>query len=232
VKNTYVEPGRQTDLVRDLAREATEYVESRGLVTVPPLAKEIWRMEMLSPERQKVSPFFLGGEVIQVSYPTDEMSAEDKLMSLRGNNPHFSRATVHHELIPGHHLQRFMTRRYMSHRQEFSTPFWTEGWALYWEMRLWDLGFARGVQEELRLRREQERLGVPREVPDGAGDARPERAVFPGMDHGESRLPQAARHPHGKRRLPAPVDPFEVDPHRHATSRAPSRQRRSVRNFE
>ena len=151
MKNTYVEPGRQTDLVRDLAREATEYVESRGLVTVPPLAKEIWRMEMLSPERQKVSPFFLGGEVIQVSYPTDEMSAEDKLMSLRGNNPHFSRATVHHELIPGHHLQRFMTRRYMSHRQEFSTPFWTEGWALYWEMRLWDLGFPRGPEDRVGM---------------------------------------------------------------------------------
>ena len=151
VKNSYVEPGRQTDLVRDLAHEATAYVESRGLVTVPPLAKEIWRMEMLSPERQRVNPFFLGGEVIQVSYPTDEMSADDKLMSMRGNNPHFSRATVHHELIPGHHLQRFMTERYMPHRDEFSTPFWTEGWALYWEMRLWDMGFPRGPEDRVGM---------------------------------------------------------------------------------
>ena len=151
VKNSYVEPGRQTDLVRDLAYEATEYVESRGLVTVPPLAKEIWRMEMLSPERQKVSPFFLGGEVISVSYPTDAMSADDKLMSMRGNNPHFSRATVHHELIPGHHLQGFMTERYMPHRDEFSTPFWTEGWALYWEMRLWDMGFPRGPEDRVGM---------------------------------------------------------------------------------
>ena len=151
VKNSYVEPGRQTDLVRDLAYEATTYVESRGLVTVPPLAKEIWRMEMLSPERQKVSPFFLGGEVIYVSYPTDEMSADDKLMSMRGNNPHFSRATVHHELIPGHHLQRYMNERYMPHRDEFSTPFWTEGWALYWEMRLWDMGFPRGPEDRVGM---------------------------------------------------------------------------------
>jgi hypothetical protein len=151
VKNSYVEPGRQPDLIRDLALEAIQYVESRGLVTVPPLAKEVWRMEMMSPERQKVSPFFLGGEVILVSYPTDEMTAEDKLMSLRGNNPHFSRATVHHELIPGHHLQYFMTQRYMSHRNEFSTPFWTEGWALYWEMRLWDLGFPRGPEDRIGM---------------------------------------------------------------------------------
>jgi len=98
-------------------------------------------MEMMTPQRQLVSPFFTGGEVISVAFPADSMTHEDKLMSLRGNNIHFSRATVHHELIPGHHLQQFMNRRYNSHRRAFGTPFWTEGWALYWEMLLWDLGF-------------------------------------------------------------------------------------------
>ena len=88
---------------------------------------------------------------MQVSYPTDEMAAEDKLMSLRGNNPHFSRATVHHELIPGHHLQGFMIDRYMPHRREFGTPFWMEGWALYWEMRLWDLGFPRSPEDRVGM---------------------------------------------------------------------------------
>jgi hypothetical protein len=151
VKNTYVGPGRQPDLVRDLAVEAIAYVEERNLVTVPPLAREIWRMEMLSPEAQKVSPFFLGGEVIRVSYPTDAMEDADKRMSLRGNNPHFSRATVQHELIPGHHLQGFMTQRYNSHRASFSTPFWGEGWALYWEMLLWDLGFPRGPEDRVGM---------------------------------------------------------------------------------
>ncbi len=151
VKQSYVEPGRQPDLVRDLAREAEEFVERHDLVTVPPLAKEIWRMEMMSPERQRVSPFFLGGEVIRISYPTEAMTHEEKLMSMRGNNPYFSRATVHHELIPGHHLQGFMTSRYNSHRQAFSTPFWGEGWALYWEMLLWDLGFARTPEERIGM---------------------------------------------------------------------------------
>jgi uncharacterized protein (DUF885 family) len=151
VKNLYVEPGKQTDVIRDLAYEAIDYVESRGWLTVPPLAKEIWRMEMMTPERQKVSPFFLGGEVIQVSYPTDGMEHEDKMMSMRGNNPHFSRATVQHELIPGHHLQGFMTSRYNQHRQEFSTPFWGEGWALYWEMVLWDSGFPRGPEDKVGM---------------------------------------------------------------------------------
>ena len=141
VKNTYVEPGRQPDLVRDLARQAEAFFDQHDWVTIPPLAREDWRMEMIPPERQRVSPFVLGGETIQVSYPTADMTDEEKLMSMRGNNPHFSHATVFHELNPGHHLQGFMTARYNSHRRLFGTPFWNEGQSLYWEMFLWDHGF-------------------------------------------------------------------------------------------
>jgi hypothetical protein len=149
VKNKYVDPGKQVDVIRDLAIEAIEYVEKNDLVTVPPLARESWRMEMMSPERQLVNPFFTGGEVISVSYPTKDMSQEAKLMSMRGNNPHFSRATVHHELIPGHHLQGYMTARYKPYRGLFSTPFWGEGWSLYWELLLWDRGFAKTPEDRI-----------------------------------------------------------------------------------
>lgn len=151
VKNLHVEPGRQPELIAGMAREAVEFLESRDLLTIPPLAKETWRMEMLSPEAQLASPFFLGGEVIQVAYPTSGMGHEAKMMSLRGNNVHFARATVHHELIPGHHLQGFMNQRYRTYRSVFGTPFWTEGWALYWEMRLWDLGFPRGPEDRVGM---------------------------------------------------------------------------------
>jgi uncharacterized protein (DUF885 family) len=151
VKDKYVEPGKQTDVIRDLALEAIEYVEKNDLVTVPPLARESWRMEMMSPERQLVNPFFTGGEVISVSYPTNTMSHEAKMMSMRGNNPHFSRATVQHELIPGHHLQGYMTARYKPYRGLFSTPFWGEGWALYWELLLWDRGFAKTPEDKIGM---------------------------------------------------------------------------------
>jgi uncharacterized protein (DUF885 family) len=149
VKNKYVEPGKQPELIKELAFEAIEYVEKNDLVTVPPLARESWRMEMMSPERQLVNPFFTGGEVISVSYPTNNMTHEQKMMSMRGNNPHFSRATVHHELIPGHHLQGFMTARYKPYRYLFSTPFWGEGWSLYWELLLWDRGFAKTPEDRI-----------------------------------------------------------------------------------
>jgi uncharacterized protein (DUF885 family) len=141
VKNDHVEPGKQPEFIRELALEAIDYMKKNDLMTVPPLAEETWRMVMMSPERQKVSPFFLGGETIMVSFPTNEMDHETKMMSMRGNNKHFARATVFHELIPGHHMQQFMNSRNRPYRQLFGTPFWVEGWALYWEMILWDRGF-------------------------------------------------------------------------------------------
>jgi uncharacterized protein (DUF885 family) len=70
---------------------------------------------------------------------------------LRGNNKYFSRAVVFHELIPGHHLQFYYGQRYQTQRQMFDTPFWTEGWALYWEMSLYDRGFARTPEERLGM---------------------------------------------------------------------------------
>ncbi len=141
VKQSAVPPGEQINLVRDLEFDGLEFLKKNDLITVPPLAQDIWRIEMLSPERQKTSPFFLGGEVLLVAYPTDSMADDDKLMAMRGNNPHFSHATVFHEMIPGHHLQGFMNARYDEYRNEFRTPFWTEGGAFYWETIFWDLGY-------------------------------------------------------------------------------------------
>jgi hypothetical protein len=141
VKTLHVPPGEQPRLIRDQAVEAVAFLNKHDLITIPPLAEETWRMQMMTPERQRINPFFTGGEVISISYPTGGMSHEQKLMSMRGNNIHFSRSTVFHELIPGHHLQQFMNKRYRPYRQAFRTPFWTEGWAFYWEMVLWDRNF-------------------------------------------------------------------------------------------
>ncbi|WP_226895701.1 DUF885 family protein [Luteolibacter marinus] len=151
VSGKHVEPGEQPALIKQLADESIAFVEEHDLVTVPDLAKETWRMEMMTPELQKQTPFFTGGEVISVAYPTSTMSHEDKLMGMRGNNIHFSRAAVHHELIPGHHLQLYMARRYNTHRSLFRTPFLIEGWALHWEMLLWDLDFQRSAEDRVGM---------------------------------------------------------------------------------
>jgi uncharacterized protein (DUF885 family) len=149
VKTMHVAPGEQPRLIRELAREAIDYVLDHDLVTVPALASETWGMRMMSPQRQLVNPFFTGGEIISVSYPTDAMPHDAKLQSMRGNNIPFARATVHHELIPGHHLQGFMASRERPYRGLFATPFWGEGWALYWEMLLYDRGFAKTPEDRV-----------------------------------------------------------------------------------
>ncbi|MBN8576125.1 MAG: DUF885 family protein [Cyclobacteriaceae bacterium] len=150
VKQAYVPEGQQPEAMLKLYDESIAFLKKNDLLTIPPIAEETWRMRMIPPRQQLISPFFLGGEVLQISYPTDAMDHEAKLMSMRGNNPHFSRATVHHELIAGHHLQGFMNNRYKAYRH-YRTPFWTEGWALYWELILWDMNFPRGPEDKIGM---------------------------------------------------------------------------------
>ncbi|KAJ4419744.1 hypothetical protein N0V82_004787 [Gnomoniopsis sp. IMI 355080] len=139
VQNIYVDPGKQPQLIKFLVDSAAAYVKRNDLVTVPPLAEK-WTMSMMSPAMQKVNPFFLGGPKIIVSYPTTDMAHSDKLMSMRGNGPHLSKATAFHEMIPGHHLQGFVGGRSQAYRNVFDTPFYVEGWAMYWELVFWDRG--------------------------------------------------------------------------------------------
>ncbi|NIJ51247.1 DUF885 family protein [Dyadobacter arcticus] len=151
VKNSYVPAGEQPQLIMKLYNDAKDFITKNNLYDYPEIADETWGMQMMSPERQLVNPFFLGGRDIIISYPTNTMEHEDKLMSMRGNNPYFSRSTVHHELVPGHHLQYYMGSRYKPYRDEFGTPFWTEGWALYWELLLYEKGFAKTPEERIGM---------------------------------------------------------------------------------
>lgn len=152
VKADHAAPGEQDDAIAKLAREAIAFVDARNLVTVPELCRETWRVDMVSPEGQKFLPFAAyGGQRMLVAYAAEAMSNDDKQMSMRGNNAHFTRIVVPHELIPGHHLQGFMAQRHRAYRERFSTPFLVEGWSLYWEMLLWDLGYPQTPQDRIGM---------------------------------------------------------------------------------
>lgn len=151
VKETYVPAGEQPQAINDIYNQSVKFIEDKDLITLPELTKETWQMIMMTPERQKVNPFFTGGWEISISYPTEEMNQNDKLMSMRGNNPNFSRATVQHELLPGHNLQFFMNSRNKSYRAPFDTPFWMEGWALYWEINLWNKQFPQTPEQKMGM---------------------------------------------------------------------------------
>jgi uncharacterized protein (DUF885 family) len=151
VKLMYVEPGKQPEVALSLAHQAEKFLDDHNLVTVPAIAHETWRMQMMPPAQQLVAPFFLGGETLLVAFPTSNMTYEQKMTTLRGNSLPFSHAVVFHELIPGHELQGYMAARYKSYRRTAfgGTPFLTEGWALHWELEMWDLGFHKTPEERI-----------------------------------------------------------------------------------
>jgi uncharacterized protein (DUF885 family) len=78
------------------------------------------------------------------------MTYEQKMNTMRGNNIPMSRATVFHELIPGHHLQGYYAARIKSYRSAVGgTPFMTEGWSLYWELLMWYLKFQKTPEDRV-----------------------------------------------------------------------------------
>jgi len=149
VKAAHVPPGEQDNLVAAEAERAIAFLKKHDLVSIPPLCEETWRMQMIPPEMQKTLPYAVYSQPsMMVAYATEAMPHEDKLMSMRGNNRHFTRIVTPHELIPGHHLQRFVAQRNRPWRSLFSTPFYVEGWALHWEMLLWDRGYADSPEDK------------------------------------------------------------------------------------
>ncbi len=152
VKDDQVPPGEQGAFVRDEAHAIIKFLKDHDLVTIPPLCEESWRLEMHSVQTQRVLPYAVyGGQYMGVSYAAESMPHADKLMSMRGNNRHFTHIVTPHELIPGHHLQGFYAEREHTYRQMFYTPFYVEGWALYWEMNLWDKGWAGATGQDATM---------------------------------------------------------------------------------
>lgn len=142
VKESHVSPGQQPGVIRNLLFEAIDYLRAKDLITIPQVASESLHMVMMSAERQLVNPFFTGGSEISVSYPTNTMEHEARLQSMRGNSTPLSHATAFHEMIPGHNFVGFMGSRFGDYRARLSsTSFYGEGWPLYWELLMYDLGF-------------------------------------------------------------------------------------------
>jgi uncharacterized protein (DUF885 family) len=150
-KQTAVPPGGQPLMIMGLLNEAVAYLRANDLITVPAVAAESQHMTMLSPQQQLTSPFFLGGSHILVSYPTDTMEFDARMQSMRGNNPGFSHATAFHEMIPGHNLVGYLGQRYGDYRPNLTNggPFYGEGWPLYWELTMYELGFHKTPEQKV-----------------------------------------------------------------------------------
>ncbi|WP_165075559.1 DUF885 domain-containing protein [Paludisphaera rhizosphaerae] len=152
IKGDVVRPGEQDRAVRDLVAETLAFLDQHDLVTVPKLARENWTLDPTPPENQKTSPYFFyspGANTVGMAYAGEKQDLDGKRSAMRSNNVHFTKNAALHELIPGHHLQSFSMARHNAHRRPFGTPFWMEGWSLYWEMLAWDLGFPKTPADRL-----------------------------------------------------------------------------------
>lgn len=150
IKSRHAPPGGQAAAVSVEAEKTIRFLKDKDLITIPKLAEETWGLSMVGAEQQKVLPYVAySRQDMRVAYANESMSHEEKLMSMRGNNSAFLHIVTPHELIPGHHLQGFMASRHSIQRQGFDTPFFVEGWALYWEMLLWDLGYTATPEEKI-----------------------------------------------------------------------------------
>lgn len=152
VKSDFAAPGEQDTLIRAISQEAITFTRTHHLVTLPDTCLETLRLTMMTPETMKTIPYAAyNGQAMMVAFARNDMAHDDKLMTMRGNNRHFMRAVTPHELIPGHHLQRFQAVRHNPHRALFSTPFYVEGWALYGERRFWDQGWAQTPEDRIGM---------------------------------------------------------------------------------
>ena len=108
-------------------------------------------MEMMTPERQLVSPFFLGGEVIigLVSHQHDGPRAEDDEHA-RQQHPLLARDRPS-RADSGPSPAGLHDGALQTYRGSFGTPFWGEGWALYWELLLWDMNFAKTPENRIGM---------------------------------------------------------------------------------
>jgi hypothetical protein len=152
VKKDHVLPGEQEQYVFDLCREAIEWTEGHDLVTIHPVCRDLWTVDMQREDAQAWLPFLgYGGQKCVVSYPLPVMDHATKLMAMAGNCRAFTRAVVPHELIPGHHLQLFEQRRIKPRRQMFSTMFFVEGWTIHWELLQLRMGWAQTPTDRIGM---------------------------------------------------------------------------------
>lgn len=150
------------DAMRDEYAEWTErarsFLRDTGLVTLPkgerctvepspPFQRPI--LAVASYNRPPAFSDSLSGHFF-VPYPPDNTSAEEIQKRLEGNCSAGIPTTAVHEAYPGHHWHLVMAHFNPSKlRQIFSTPYFSEGWALYAERVMREQGFFTDPKHQL-----------------------------------------------------------------------------------
>lgn len=148
---TQAAPGE--DLVRtfrDVVERARQFLEARGLVTMPEGMLEVVEtpvfLRPIMPFAAYSPPAVFGERRIGTFYVTSPPPGH----ATGVNSVHEVAPTAVHEAWPGHHLQMLTARSQPSEIRRVSwTPVTVEGWALYCEELMAEEGFYASAEERL-----------------------------------------------------------------------------------
>ena len=153
-KDQHPAAGELVPVLRSQIEELADFVERRGLVTVPPNAgvvveptPEFFRWTFASmwtpgPFETRPAPAYYYITDVDPSWPVERQKQH-----LRDLSYGVLWATSIHEVFPGHFLQYEHLRQIPSKLRKslmFSTMSFVEGWAHYCEQMMVDAGFGRG----------------------------------------------------------------------------------------
>jgi hypothetical protein len=157
LRNDAPEPGELLDVYRSELERARAFLVERNLVAVPAAPVDVvptpsFLTSLVPFAAYEPPPIFLGAQRgrFYVTPPDPSLPPEVVAQQRRGHCRHGIPAMAAHETYPGHHLQLVTSQQLRSEvRRHLWTPVMVEGWALYCEQLMVEVGYYRTPEQRL-----------------------------------------------------------------------------------
>lgn len=157
LRNDAPATGELLDVYRAELDRARDFVAERDLVAIPDTPLDViatppFLASLVPFAAYEPPPIYLGAQRgrFYVTVPDPSLPAEAAAQQRRGHGRHGIPAMVAHEAYPGHHLQLVTAQELSSEvRRHLWTPIMVEGWALYCEQLLDEVGYYRTPEQRL-----------------------------------------------------------------------------------
>jgi hypothetical protein len=157
LRNDAPEPSELLEAYQEELDRARAFVEELNLVAVPDAPVEVvptpsFLASLVPFAAYEPPPIYLGAQRGRFYVTPPDLSLPPELVAQqrRGHCRHGIAAMVGHEAYPGHHLQLVTAQGLSSEvRRHLWTPVMVEGWALYCEQLLGEVGYYRTPEQRL-----------------------------------------------------------------------------------
>jgi hypothetical protein len=157
LRNDAPEPAELLDVYRTELERARAFLLERDLVAVPAAPVDVvptpsFLTSLVPFAAYEPPPIFLGAQRgrFYVTPPDPSLPPDVVAQQRRGHCRHGIPAMAAHETYPGHHLQLVTSQQLRSEvRRHLWTPVMVEGWALYCEQLMVEVGYYRTPEQRL-----------------------------------------------------------------------------------